>query len=189
MRSIPEKEKGRYVDKLDAEFNFGRQALDLRAYRQQLLSGNIANANTPNYKARDIDFAKTLQGALGTDAAGKSGPVWNSGSAATTGYLAMARPEGNGGMGGAAGNGGLRMDATHPGHLAGVAGAAAAASVKYGTPAYRTPYQSAMDGNTVELDSERVNFADNALHYETGLTVINQQLKTMLTAVSGGNGG
>jgi flagellar basal-body rod protein FlgB len=44
-----------------------------------------------------------------------------------------------------------------------------------------------MDGNTVELDSERVNFADNAMHYETGLTVVNQQIKTMLSAVTGGN--
>ena len=177
------------MDKLDAEFSFGRQALDLRAYRQQLLSGNIANADTPNYKARDVDFAKTLRSALGPDAAGKAGPVWNSGSVSQTGYLAMARPQGDGGVGAASGNGGLAMDATHSGHMAGVAGAAAAASATYGTPEYRTPYQSAMDGNTVELDSERVNFADNALHYETGLTVINQQLKTMLTAVSGGSGG
>lgn len=176
------------MDKLDAEFNFGRQALDVRAYRQQLLSGNIANADTPGYKARDVDFAKTLRGALGSDAAAKPGPVWDSGSVSRTGYLAMARPEGDAGMGAASGNGSLSMDATHPGHLAGVAGAAAAASAAYGTPAYRTPYQSAMDGNTVELDNERVNFADNALHYETGLNIVNQQMKTMLTAVSGGSG-
>ncbi|RAE75252.1 flagellar basal body rod protein FlgB, partial [Burkholderia multivorans] len=45
------------LDKLDAEFAFGRQALDVRAYRQELLSSNIANADTPGYRARDVDFA------------------------------------------------------------------------------------------------------------------------------------
>ncbi|HJW55281.1 MAG TPA: flagellar basal body rod protein FlgB, partial [Burkholderiaceae bacterium] len=39
-------------------------ALSMRAQRQQLLASNIANADTPNYKARDIDFSKALQGAL-----------------------------------------------------------------------------------------------------------------------------
>ena len=37
------------LDKLDAEFAFGRQALDVRAYRQELLSSNIANSDTPGY--------------------------------------------------------------------------------------------------------------------------------------------
>lgn len=34
------------LDKLDAEFAFGREALDVRAHRQELLSSNIANADT-----------------------------------------------------------------------------------------------------------------------------------------------
>ncbi len=51
------------VNALNAAFGFYEDALNLRAYRQQLLASNIANADTPNYKAVDIDFAKTLQGA------------------------------------------------------------------------------------------------------------------------------
>lgn len=39
------------------------QALTLRARRYELLSSNIANADTPNYKARDIDFRSALQNA------------------------------------------------------------------------------------------------------------------------------
>ncbi|RJX34217.1 MAG: flagellar basal body rod protein FlgB [Oxalobacter sp.] len=39
-------------------------ALAVRAQRQQVLASNIANADTPNYKARDIDFAQALQNAL-----------------------------------------------------------------------------------------------------------------------------
>ena len=39
------------------------QALRLRAQRNELLASNIANADTPNYKARDIDFASALSSA------------------------------------------------------------------------------------------------------------------------------
>jgi flagellar basal-body rod protein FlgB len=46
---------------LDNLFQFHRNALNLRAFRQQLLATNIANADTPGYKARDIDFAAALR--------------------------------------------------------------------------------------------------------------------------------
>jgi len=52
------------LGKLDDYLRFHESALNLRAQRQQLLASNIANADTPNYKARDIDFGKALQGAL-----------------------------------------------------------------------------------------------------------------------------
>ena len=39
------------------------QALRFRALRNQVLSSNIANADTPNYKARDVDFGTALKGA------------------------------------------------------------------------------------------------------------------------------
>lgn len=41
------------------------QALKFRALRNQVLSSNIANADTPNYKARDIDFGSALAKAQG----------------------------------------------------------------------------------------------------------------------------
>ena len=41
--------------------NIHERALALRAYRQQLLASNIANADTPNYKAVDIDIAQALR--------------------------------------------------------------------------------------------------------------------------------
>jgi flagellar basal-body rod protein FlgB len=44
--------------------NFYEQVLSLRAQRQQLLASNIANADTPNYKAVDIDFNSAMQAAL-----------------------------------------------------------------------------------------------------------------------------
>ncbi|MDO9312275.1 MAG: flagellar basal body rod protein FlgB [Nitrosomonas sp.] len=48
------------ISKLDKELNFHHQALSLRAARQELLSSNVANADTPNFKAKDIDFASVL---------------------------------------------------------------------------------------------------------------------------------
>lgn len=53
------------IDRIDQELKFSQTALNLRAYRQELLASNIANADTPNYKARDIDFKAALDGALG----------------------------------------------------------------------------------------------------------------------------
>lgn len=41
------------------------QAVMFRAQRNEVLSSNIANADTPNYKARDIDFKSVLKGAQG----------------------------------------------------------------------------------------------------------------------------
>lgn len=39
------------------------EALNLRARRNELLASNIANADTPNYKARDIDFRAVMRNA------------------------------------------------------------------------------------------------------------------------------
>lgn len=52
------------VGKLDEALRFQQTALSLRAERQQQLASNIANADTPNYKARDIDFSSALKSAL-----------------------------------------------------------------------------------------------------------------------------
>ncbi len=59
------------LNRLDDMLNFHAQALRIREQRQQVLASNIANADTPNYKARDLDFKSALQGALkGTPATG-----------------------------------------------------------------------------------------------------------------------
>ncbi|HOY00465.1 MAG TPA: flagellar basal body rod protein FlgB, partial [Zoogloea sp.] len=57
--------------RLDEAMRFHQTALNTRAYRQQVIASNIANADTPNYKARDVDFREALKGAL----AGKSGSL------------------------------------------------------------------------------------------------------------------
>lgn len=52
------------IGKLDQALAFHEAALKLGAQRQQVLASNIANADTPNFKARDFDFAQALQGAV-----------------------------------------------------------------------------------------------------------------------------
>jgi flagellar basal-body rod protein FlgB len=128
--------------KIDSAFFFQERALSLRAHRQEILAGNIANADTPHYKARDFDFASALQEAV----AGR-------------------------------GEGDLSMALTHARHLPGTGGE--------GTPSlmYRTPMQDSADGNTVEMDVERTQFSENAIHYQAGLTFVTHQVKLLLSAL------
>ena len=136
--------------KLDDYMRFNETALSLRSTRQQVLASNIANADTPNYKARDIDFSSALQSALaaGTPPAGV-------------------------------------LASTDPAHLG---GAAAPGLLPDGTPLlYRNAAQGSVDGNTVDMDVERNQFADNGVRYEAGITMINAQIRGMLAAIQGGN--
>jgi len=139
------------IGKLDDYLRFQETALSLRSQRQELLASNIANADTPNYKARDIDFSNALQGAMAR-ATQPPGPL------ATTN--AAHRPQG-------APDGSRLPDGTEV--------------------QYRGVTQGAVDGNTVDMDVERNQFADNALRYEAGITMINHQIRAMMAAIQGGS--
>lgn len=52
---------GKFVAMEINPFSHHEQALKLRALRSEILTSNIANADTPHYKARDIDFASALK--------------------------------------------------------------------------------------------------------------------------------
>lgn len=52
------------LNKLDTFVNFHQQALSVREKRQNILATNIANSDTPNYQARDIDFNIELKKAI-----------------------------------------------------------------------------------------------------------------------------
>ena len=113
------------IDKLDDMLHFHHQALNLRAHRQQVLASNIANADTPGYKARDFDFRAALASAV---------------TPATTGATPATAP------------------ASPPELL------------------YRRVIQPSVDGNTVDMDVERAQFAENAIHYEAGVTALTHQI-------------
>lgn len=131
------------INKLDESLRFHQTALSLYGSRQELLASNIANADTPGYKARDINFASALKNAV----AGSSVK--------------------------------LPMATSSAMHLEGNAN-----SSILGAPVqYRRPDQPSADGNTVNMDTERAQFADNALHYEASVKFISDELKDMLTAL------
>lgn len=137
------------IGKIDNYMRFNELALGLRSQRQEVLASNIANADTPHYKARDIDFSSALQGAL-------------------------ARTQPPAGV----------LNKTQPGHVGGAG--QTGNTLPDGTPLlYRTPAQGSVDGNTVDMDAERNQFADNALRYEAAVTMINGQIKGLLTAIQG----
>ena len=58
------------IPRLTEAMDFQSQALVLRAERQRLIASNIANADTPGYRARDFDFAAALRSASGQSAVG-----------------------------------------------------------------------------------------------------------------------
>ena len=51
------------MQRLTQVLDFQSQALMLRAERQRLVASNIANADTPGYQARELDFANSLRAA------------------------------------------------------------------------------------------------------------------------------
>lgn len=130
------------IGKLDDSFKFHSTALSLRASRQQVLASNIANADTPGYKAADFDFARALASATGA-------------------------------------GGAEALKTTAAGHLAAGRGASGAQIQ------YRLPTQSSIDGNSVELDAERAAFADNAIRYEASLKFLSDDIKSLMTAITG----
>jgi flagellar basal-body rod protein FlgB len=54
---------------IDAALGIHPRAIEAGARRLELIAGNMANADTPGFKARDIDFRATMQ-ALLTDRQG-----------------------------------------------------------------------------------------------------------------------
>jgi flagellar basal-body rod protein FlgB len=138
---------------IDSGLEFYRQVLELRAYRQQILTADIANASTPGFKAVDLDFREAL------DAVDKQRSRGSPPSSEAPWLIEQPqhmRP----------GDSDLRS--------------AAVASVKYqiGTPV-------TLDGNSVDLNQEKVAAADNAVHYEAAATFASQIVRMLAIAING----
>ena len=131
------------LNRLTDTLDFQGQALTLRSERQRLLASNIANADTPGYIARDINFAQALKEATGAQ-------------------------------------GGATLNTSRAGHIAAATGARAEPNLLYATAS-----QTNLDRNSVDMDRERANFADNSVKYEATLRFINGNVRTMLDAIRG----
>lgn len=136
------------LDKLDGELRFQQQALDLLNKRQDIIASNIANADTPGYLARDIDFSRQLKNAVNQEKSNHAG---------------------------------LSLTLTSGQHIA-----AKAATRGHSQLLYRVPDQPSADGNTVDMDRERVNFADNNVKYQSSLAILNSQIKNMMSVIGQG---
>ena len=145
------------LNQLTATLDFQGTALAMRSERQRLLASNIANADTPGYLARDMDFRNALRDATGRPAAGHQ----------------LSR-----------GSGGL--ETTRAGHIGlGTSTLSMAGGVDATRLTYATPSQTNLDGNSVDMDRERASFADNAIKFEATLRFINGNVRTMLDAIKG----
>jgi len=138
------------LNRLDDALSFHQNALRVRGQRQELIAANIANADTPNFKAHDIDFKTAMQSAT----AGVSREAFMASKTSA-----------------------MHLDGT-PSNTPSISGA-------LGGPMFRPIIQGSVDGNTVDMDVERNQFADNGIRYEASLTLINAQLKQMLAAIQG----
>lgn len=129
------------IDRISQEFAFNQLALAVRERRQAVLASNIANADTPGYKARDTTFRAALEAAA------------NPGSQ-------------------------MHMRLSSPRHIPG------AAQLDKGTNLmYRQPTQARLDGNTVDMDVERIAFMDNAMRYQAEVTFVSGRMKTLMAAL------
>ncbi|MFO1264240.1 MAG: flagellar basal body rod protein FlgB [Rhodoferax sp.] len=136
--------------------DFQAKALVLRADRQRIIASNIANADTPGYAARELNFKDALAAATGPNGAGVSSPRATSAS--------------------------MPADASHPRHLP---LQPRTSSLSDRSLDYAPTAQPAMDNNSVDMDRERAAFVDNAVRYEATLRFINGQAKTILSAIQG----
>ena len=114
-------------------------ALSLRGKKNEIIASNIANAATPNYKARDLDFNTEMSRHL------------KSGNLTTTNdkHFSLMRPVSHKGV------------------------------------SYREPLQQSLDGNTVELAVEQMEFSENSIKYSTTLSFLNSKISGLMSAIRG----
>ena len=114
-------------------------ALSLRNKKNEIIASNIANAATPNYKARDLDFNSEMSRHL------KSGNL----TTTNDNHFSIMRPVSHKGV------------------------------------SYREPLQQSLDGNTVELAVEQMEFSENSIKYSTTLSFLNSKISGLMSAIRG----
>ena len=127
------------MNKISAHLDFHAQALTLRSRRNEVLASNIANAATPNFKARDLDFDAEIRHHIGV------GPLRTTDSQHLPTMVNPVRD---------------RM-------------------------LFRDPINPSMNGNTVEMAVEQMEFSENVVRYQTTLTFLNKRISGLMSAIKG----
>lgn len=134
----------------DKVFGVHQYTLDVRTKRAEVLAGNLANAETPGYKARDLDFGLAL-------------------SEASKMQLTKPEkaPEEN-------------MVLTDSRHM----DTSMIQDEPELTLKYRLPYQADTgNGNSVEVNSERMKYVQNTLEYQASLQFLNGRISKLMSAL------
>ncbi|MCC6544160.1 MAG: flagellar basal body rod protein FlgB [Nitrospirae bacterium] len=129
----------------DNTISFLSRALDMMNERHKLLSSNIANQETPDYKAKDINFIDELR------AVQNSGGVQN-----------IAR--------------------TNPMHITGNAGLSGSGVSIINRPDSNAGY----DNNSVNVELEMANMAQNSILYNASAQVISTKFRMIANAIREG---
>ena len=125
-------------------------ALDQRLERQDVLNSNIANSETPGYRALGYDFESQLQALAANDEEGE----------------------------------GANMKASDPRHFL---NGLTEADGSFQAEVYVRPTESVgQDGNTVDVDQEMAQMAQNQILYRATVELINKKLGTLKYAISNG---
>lgn len=128
----------------DKALGIHQHTLGIRTERAEVLASNMANVDTPNYKARDIDFKTAL-------AQAKSSQL-----------------------------GRQNLALTNERHIA--AGSQMSPEMKF-----RVPNQpDTGDGNTVDIQTERSHYLQNALEYQSSVQFLSGKFKGITKALKGG---
>ena len=127
------------MDTIKDQLSFYSSALQLRGKRNNILASNIANAATPNYKARDISFEDEIK------KFDNNGPI----------------------------------TITHNKHIVQNSGKS------INETSYREPLITSLDGNTVELAVEQMQFAENSMRYTTTVNFLNGKINKIISAIKG----
>lgn len=140
---------------LDSYLGIQPDALEVYSQRADVLAANIANADTPGYLAKDIDFRAALsaagQGQGAGQVAGSSGGV-------------------------------LQPQTTSPDDLTTSPTPGGLSTQQY--LKYRVPLAPSLDGNTVDSQMEESAFAENNVRYEAALTFIEGDFSDLNTVIS-----
>ena len=127
------------MDTIKDQLSFYSSALQLRGRRNNILASNIANAATPNFKARDISFEDEIK------KFDRNGPIRTS----------------------------------HENHIVHNSGKS------INETSYREPLIPSLDGNTVEMAVEQMQFAENSMRYTTTVNFLNGKINKIISAIRG----
>ena len=146
------------------------RALDARLLRHNVLAGNLANANTPGFIPRDIDFEAAMRRSLQPAAPGAPSPAPGAGGI----LLASFDPRG-----------GAPLRATSADLPLSLSDTSAEGGL--GSPIVAAPSTGAgLDGNAVDVDRALSALAENAIQYGASARAAQKKLAMLRYAASDG---